>query len=228
MFTIGGTNATSLIFAGIGPVLWIVFAVFVEHEVSFRHALAVTWRIGVLVFVTSLWWIAGLSVQSGYGLPVLDYTETVKTVATASAPLEILRGLGNWFFYGRDGLGPWIEQSVQYQQDVWLLVVGFLVPILAFVSAVCTRWRHRAYFVALVIIGMVIAVGPYPYGDPSLPGPAVQVLRRGVDGRPRAAQHAPGRPARRARARGAARRGRRRAAAGAGRRRASWPRSSSA
>ena len=87
-----------------------------------------TARIGVLVFVTSLWWIAGLSVQSGYGLPVLDYTETVKTVATASAPLEILRGLGNWFFYGRDGLGPWIEQSVQYQQDVWLLVVSFLHP----------------------------------------------------------------------------------------------------
>ncbi|HZP29242.1 MAG TPA: alpha-(1-_3)-arabinofuranosyltransferase family protein [Acidimicrobiia bacterium] len=170
VFTIGGTNATSLIFAGVGPVLWIVFAVFVEREVSFRHALAVTARIGFLVFVTSLWWIAGLSVQSGYGLPVLDYTETVKTVATASAPLEILRGLGNWFFYGRDGLGLWIEQSAQYQQDVWLLVVGFLLPIIAFVSAVCIRWRHRAYFVALVIIGMVIAVGPYPYGDPSYLG----------------------------------------------------------
>ena len=170
VFTIGGTNATSLIFAGIGPVLWIVFAVFVEHEVSVRHALAVTGRIAVLTFVTALWWIAGLSVQSGYGLPVLDYTETVKTVATASAPLEILRGLGNWFFYGRDGLGPWIDQSAQYQQDIWLLVVSFLVPILAFVSAVCTRWRHRAYFVALVVIGLVIAVGPYPYGDPSYLG----------------------------------------------------------
>ena len=184
-----------------------------------RHALAVTGRIAVLTFVTALWWIAGLSVQSGYGLPVLDYTETVKTVATASAPLEILRGLGNWFFYGRDGLGPWIEQSAQYQQDIWLLVVSFLVPILAFV----VRGVH-----AVAAPGLLRRAGrhrhghrgrPVPLRRPVVPRPAVQVVRRRLDGRARAAQHAAGRSAGGARPRGAARRGRRRVAPRAHRRR---------
>lgn len=167
---VGGTNATSLLFAGMAPVLWIVFAVFVEREATLRQAFGAAMRIFVLVLVTAFWWIAGLSLQGAYGLPVLNFTETVKTVATASSPPEVLRGLGNWFFYGRDGVGPWIEQSVGYSQQVWLLLVSFAIPILVFIAASVTRWRHRAYFVALVLIGMMIAVGPFPYGDPSLLG----------------------------------------------------------
>ena len=37
--------------------------------------------------------------------------ETAHTVATASTAPEVLRGLGYWFFYGGDKLGPWIEPS---------------------------------------------------------------------------------------------------------------------
>jgi arabinofuranan 3-O-arabinosyltransferase len=167
VFAIGSTNATALLFAGLGPALWIVFAVLVERRVDVRTAVIGTARTGVLVVVTSLWWIVGLSVQGSYGLPVLDYTETVKTVAAASAPLEVLRGLGNWFFYGRDGLSEWITQSPQYQEHAWLLVVTLAIPVLAVLAAALTRWRHRAYFVVLVVVGTVIAVGTYPYDDPS-------------------------------------------------------------
>ena len=60
-------------------------------------------------------------VQSGYGLDILKYTETLETVSQASLPLEVLRGLGYWFFYGRDKIGQWIEPSVAYTQDLWLL-----------------------------------------------------------------------------------------------------------
>jgi len=47
--------------------------------------------------------------QGTYGLDVLKYSETVETVALTSTPNEVLRGLGYWFFYGQDRLGPWIE-----------------------------------------------------------------------------------------------------------------------
>jgi hypothetical protein len=51
---------------------------------------------------------------------------------------------------------------------------------------------------------------PLPLRRPVVPGPPVQVVRRGVDGRARIAEHAASRSTRGARPRGAARRGRRR------------------
>ncbi len=170
VFTIGGTNATALLFAGLAPILWILFRWLVDHDVTASQALRTAGRIGVLVLVTAVWWIGGLAIQGGYGLNVLDYTETVRAVAAASSSLEVLRGLGNWFFYGNDGLGSWITQSVQYQQEAWLLVVTFTIPIAALASGVLVRWKHRAYFVALTLLGLVLAVGVYPYDDPSLVG----------------------------------------------------------
>ena len=47
----------------------------------------------------------GLWAQGSYGLDILKYTETLKAVSRTSLPNEVLRGLGYWFFYGRDKLG---------------------------------------------------------------------------------------------------------------------------
>ncbi len=179
VFTIGGTNATSLVFVGVAPVLWIAFRVAADREISWRVALATVARIGVLVLATSTWWLAGLLVQKDFGIPVLNYTETVRAVAASSAALDVLRGLGNWFFYGRDGVGPWIMQSPQYQQSIGLLLTGFTVPILAVFAAIRTRWRHAAFFVTLVLLGTVIAVGVYPYADPSQIGRAFKAFAEG-------------------------------------------------
>src|SRR5215467_8970640 len=95
---VGGVNATALIFAGVGPVLWILYAWLVAREVRFRTAFRVTARTFALTLATSLWWIAGLRMQGAYGLDVLKYSETVPTVARTSTPNEVLRGLGYWFF----------------------------------------------------------------------------------------------------------------------------------
>ncbi len=164
--TVGSTNATSLLLVGLAPVLWLVFAV-VNGESDVRRALGVAARIGVLCFVTSLWWIAGLVLQGGYGINYLDVSETVRTVAEGSSPTEVLRGLGNWFFYGGDAVGPWIPQAVDFTQKAWLLGASFLLPLLALGAAAVTRWRHRAYFVVLLVIGTVAAVGAFPYDHPS-------------------------------------------------------------
>ena len=164
---VGGVNATALIFAGVGPVLWIAYAWLVEREVDWRRALGVTARIGALTLVTSLWWIAGLEMQGTYGLDILKYTETVKAVAIASFPNEILRGLGYWFFYGGDRIGPWIESSSQYTQHLVVLVAGYGLAIACLLAAGLVRWRHRLFFVGLLLVGMIIAVGPSPYAHPT-------------------------------------------------------------
>ncbi len=129
-----------------------------------------TARIGLLTLLTSLWWLAGLWAQGGYGLNILKFTETLQVVSLSSLPSEVLRGLGYWFFYGIDRVGHWTEGSVPYTQNLGLLAVSFAIPILALFAAMCVRWKHRAYFVILTVVGVAVAVGANPYDDPSLLG----------------------------------------------------------
>ena len=170
VLTVGSVNATSLALAGLGPVLWLVHASVTDRSIGPRRALAAAARIGVLTVAVSLWWMAGLALQSGYSLNVLRYTESREVVALASTAPEVLRGLGYWFFYGNDKLGPWIEPSVAYTQGGWLIFVGFGLATLALGSAALVRWRHRSYFVLLAAAGALIAVGFHPPEDPSLLG----------------------------------------------------------
>ena len=168
--TVGSVNATSLALAGLGPVLWLVHSAVTDRGIGPRRALAAAGRIGVLTLGVSLWWIAGLALQSGYSLNVLRYTESREVVAVASTAPEVLRSLGYWFFYGNDKLGPWIEPSVAYTQGGWLIFVGFGLAVLALGSAALVRWRHRSYFVLLAAVGALVAVGFHPPEDPSLLG----------------------------------------------------------
>ena len=91
-------------------------------------------------------------------------------MSLSSLPSEVLRGLGYWFFYGIDRIGHWTDGSVPYTQNLALIGVSFLLPILALASAMVVRWRHRAYFVVLVVVGAAVAVGANPFDDPSALG----------------------------------------------------------
>jgi arabinofuranan 3-O-arabinosyltransferase len=165
---VSGINASSILYAGIGPVLWLPFAVLVLGEGTWRRAWSVTWRVALLTAFVCLWWAVGLQVEAAYGVNILKYTETLTSTSSSSSPFEILRGLGYWFFYGAsDQTGSWTQAAVSYTQDLWLIAFSFLVPTLAFTSAALIRWRQRAYFVVLVVVGTVLAVGPYPYSTPS-------------------------------------------------------------
>ncbi|MGQ0823431.1 MAG: alpha-(1-_3)-arabinofuranosyltransferase domain-containing protein [Actinomycetota bacterium] len=173
---VGGVNATALLFAGLGPALWVLYSWLAAREVSAARALRVAAKIGVATVVTSAWWIVGLSIQGGYGLNVLRYTETVEAVARTSTPNEVLRGLGYWFFYGQDRLGPWIEAAENYTQRTWVILAGYGLAALALLSAGLVRWRHRAFFGGLLIVGVVIAVGANPYGSPTPLGAAIKAF----------------------------------------------------
>ncbi len=173
---IGSVNATALVFVGIAPVLWIPYAVWILGEVKLRRAIAVVAKIGVLTLGASLWWMSGLWAQGAYGLDILKYTETLEAVSRTSLPNEVLRGLGYWFFYGRDKLGPWIESSADYTQRPFFIIVSYGVAILALFSAAIIRWRHRAYFIIVAFIGVIIAVGSHPYDSPTPVGSVFKQL----------------------------------------------------
>jgi hypothetical protein len=165
---VSGINASSILYVGVGPVLWIPFAVVVLRQNTWREAWRVVWKVGLLTALVSLWWAVGLQVEAAYGVNILKYTETLESTSTTSTPAEIIRGLGYWFFYGAsDQTGPWTQASVAYTQQLWLLGLTFLVPAMAVLAAAVVKWRHRAYFVFLVLIGTVLAVGPYPYESPT-------------------------------------------------------------
>ncbi len=168
--TVGSVNATSLLLVGMAPVLWIIHATFVERSVSIGESIRAAARIGVASLGVSLWWIAGLLLQGGYSLPVIRYTETYRVVAEASTAPEILRGLGYWFFYGNDQYGPWIQPSVDYTQGVWLLFVSFGLVVLALLGASLVRWRHRSYFLLLLVVGALVGIGAHPFNSPSFLG----------------------------------------------------------
>ena len=172
--TCGSVNATALLLVGLAPALWLVHAVWVAKEVTLRRAVTAVFRLAVLTIPVSAWWIAGLTVQATNGIEILRYTETARTVSVVSVSHEVLRGLGYWFFYGSDRLGPWIEPSTYYTQSPGLIALTFLLPIAGLAGAVIARWRHRAYFVMLAATGVAVAVGAYPWEDgPLWPWPRV-------------------------------------------------------
>ncbi len=170
----GGTNATSLIYVGIAPVAWVLYALLVTREATLRRVLCSSVQIAVASVLVSLWWIAGLRVESAYGLDVLKYTETVPAIAGPSTASEVMRGLGYWYFYGSDRLGPWLSSAVEYTQRVGLIVVSFVLPALGVLAGAVTRWKARAYFAFVGLVGLVLSVGTHPYTGPSFLGGALK------------------------------------------------------
>jgi arabinofuranan 3-O-arabinosyltransferase len=163
---IGTTNASSLVLVGIAPLVWLVVAT-VQRDLSPRAALTTIGRIAVPTIGVSLWWAAGLVNQARYGIPVLDVSENLRQVAVVSNPTDILRGLGNWFLSGSDRLGPWLDQAHDYQFERIVTYATLAVPVAGLTAAAVVRWRHRAFCVALVVVGTLVGVGAWPYDDPS-------------------------------------------------------------
>ena len=168
--TVGSVNATALLLVGLAPVLWLIHAAGVERSITTKRALSTASRIAVTSIGVSLWWIAALVVQGSYSLPVTRYTETYEVVADASTAPEVFRGLGYWFFYGNDKFGQWIEPSIEYTQGVWLHFLSFGLVVFALLGAALIRWRHRSFFVLLMVAGGLIAIAAHPFDQPSILG----------------------------------------------------------
>ena len=179
VFVVAGTNASALMFALIGPGLWIVTEA-LRDPARRRAAITAVGRIAVPTVGVSLWWAGALRTQSAYGLPVLDLTENLRTVSASSLPSDLLRGLGNWFFYGGDRLGYSLDQTASFADNKLVIAATFIVPLAALTSAAFVRWRYRTYFVVFVVVGTVIGVGAWPFEHPSPFGQIFKALGEGT------------------------------------------------
>lgn len=164
--TAGSVNASALVLALLAPALVVVWRVATRR--TWRAPWTFAWRSAALGIVTSLWWLDGLRIQGRYGLPVLQLTENVRTVSQSSTPSDILRGLGNWFFYGREPSTAFtLPQAAPYLDNRLVVYTSFAIPALAVLAALVTVWRYRSLFVLFVVVGTIVGVGAYPYDDPS-------------------------------------------------------------
>ena len=84
-------------------------------------------------------------------------------------PGDVLRGLGNWFFYGRDRLRASRSTRPRPTTATALVVVARPTPSRSWGSSprLVLRWTHRTYFCLLVLVGTVVSVGAWPFDDPT-------------------------------------------------------------
>lgn len=160
----GSVNATALFLVGLGPLCWVAFAVGGYRLVPVRTGLVAAARMAVLSVAVSLWWIVALAIEATFGLDILGFTETPREVAATSSAGEILRGLGYWLGYGSERYYRNLAGPVVYQDRLWVIALGSAIAVSALAAAILVRFRFRAAFVALVVLGMVVGVGAHP-GD---------------------------------------------------------------
>ncbi len=162
----GGVNATSILLVGIAPAIYLIHGALTK-EFTWRRAFAVSVRISALSLLVSLWWLAGLWAEGKYGLDILRFTESFATVTSTSSASEVFRGLGYWYFYGRDGLQPWTVPALSYMKGQIVPAASYVAPLVGFVAALVIKWRYRAWAVATALVGVIIAVGSYPLNSPT-------------------------------------------------------------
>ena len=163
---VGGVNATSILLVGLAPAFWILYAILTK-EVQWRAGVITVGKIGLLSSLVSLWWAAGLWAEGRYGINILRYTETIPTVSSTSTSTESFRGLGYWYFYGSDQIQLWTQASTAYTVGNIAPLPSLLLPSLAIVAGIFVHWRYRVFSALLAFGGIVIAVGSYPYGQPT-------------------------------------------------------------
>ncbi|MDG1367254.1 MAG: alpha-(1-_3)-arabinofuranosyltransferase family protein [Acidimicrobiales bacterium] len=164
--TVGSVNAASLFYAGLAVVIWFPFAVVVFREATWKQAFGTACRLGFALFATCLWWALALVVQSGHGADVLQFSESLDVVASGSPASEAWRGLGYWVFYGGDRTGSWVTAGENYTQSLWLLAVSFAMAAVTASALFLARWRYRAYFLFLAVLGLVLTIGFHPWERP--------------------------------------------------------------
>ncbi len=163
----GTVNATSVIFAGIAPLLWLIYAVIATKEVTLLEALRAVGKIGLLGIGVMIWVMAGLFIEFGYALNILEYTESIPTVTLTSLSSEVVRGLGYWFFYGQDQIDAYIQAAPRYMESGSAILISLALPAYQFFLGALARFRYKAFFVLLVVVGTILSVGGYPFNHPS-------------------------------------------------------------
>ena len=168
----------SLVYVLAGPALWVVFAVGATREVTWRQALPALNRIVVLSCAVSAWWLVALFTDPGVILSDIRVATATDLSLNVTAS-DVLRGVA---VSGRTA-GEVFTQTASssvYQSNPTLIVLSYIAPAIALTALCRVRFRNRLYFVGLIVLGMVLAVGSSP---PSSPQPYGRLLSRLVETR---------------------------------------------
>ena len=160
----GGLNATALLMIAPAPIIFFV------HEVRARGRRALVGglaALGGLSLAVSAWWITGLAVQGKYGAAVLSYSEALPSTAATSTSTEVLRGLGYWLSYDRNGVVELTSAAEPYQGNFLVMSAGVSVLVLGLIGLVRAPIRIRRPLLLTLAAGLVLAVGAHPFDDPS-------------------------------------------------------------
>jgi arabinofuranan 3-O-arabinosyltransferase len=137
-------------------VLWFAHA---GLGASWRMVLAATARWTLLVGLLSAYWLVPSLAALGAGSHVTQFSETLEGISAPSSFAEVVRGLGLWPLYGRDGDGPWQPGFVSYLTNPLVVVASFLGPLVLVVSARAVRGPGRRFALLLVIPAAILMVG---------------------------------------------------------------------
>lgn len=161
----GGLNATALLMIAPAPLIWLIHRRRTT-SMSLRQFAAVVFPLVFVSVAVSTWWLAGLYVQGRFGAAVLSYSEALESTSATSTAPEVLRGLGYWLFYDKGPIVPLTSASIPYQESVLLITASGLLVVLA-LWGISRNLRWRQPLSAMLLTGVVLAVGAHPFDNPS-------------------------------------------------------------
>ena len=134
---------------------------------SWRNVAVAMAKWALLAGLLSSYWLVPSLAALGAGSHVTQFSETLEGIAAPSSLAEVLRGMGLWPLYGRDGDGPWQPGFVPYLTNPLIVGASFLVPVLLVVAAQAVRGPARRLALLLVVPAAVLMVGVHPANAPS-------------------------------------------------------------
>ncbi|MGZ8634198.1 MAG: alpha-(1-_3)-arabinofuranosyltransferase domain-containing protein, partial [Solirubrobacteraceae bacterium] len=166
----GGVNVAVTAWLLLAPALLLVYELG-WGSVESGAARAFVLRLAPVAALASLWWVAAVLVHARYGLDFLPYTEQPGTIWSTTSLPESLRLLGFWTSYIGVGYTGTLR-AFQADAGVYLGLAPVVLATLA-IPALCLgsfAWTRRAryapFFLALVLLGLLVMVVGFPEGAP--------------------------------------------------------------
>ena len=166
----GGVNVAVTAWLLLAPALLVVYELG-WGAVAPGAARAFAVRLLPVAAVASLWWVAAVLVHARYGLDFLPFTEQPGTIWSTTSLPESLRLLGFWTSYIGVGYTGTLR-AFQADAGVYLglapvVVATLVIPALCLGSFAWTRRaRYAPFFLALVLLGLLVMFVGFPEGAP--------------------------------------------------------------
>ena len=167
IFAMGAINSASLLYA-FGPAVVVAAGLVLveargrpDRHARLRSLWGYAWRAAVLGLASAAAALVVLAVNGPVVQANLSVTELPQTVSAHSSWAESLRGLGYWLTYFGGG-GTTRPHPSPFVINQFAAALSLLLPLVALITLVRTKWRPARTFGWLLVLAMVAMVGLYP------------------------------------------------------------------